>query len=130
METLYGPDILLLSLPLSHSPQYVSKLRHECRPGNSTPSLLPPLSVPSATLPALRYCMTLLRVLMDTLPFGNSQAATNTTRRATPASAQDCITAQERMNYHRCFDVLGKLTKGCVTTAGAISCFDPVSKLN
>ncbi|KAL7369599.1 hypothetical protein ABVT39_003055 [Epinephelus coioides] len=65
---------------------------------------------------------------MDTLPFGNSLAATNTTHRATPASTQDSITAQERMNYHRSFDVVGKLTTGCVTATGAISCFTLVSR--
>lgn len=87
-----------------------------------------PVTWPSPS-PARRYCMTLPWVLMDTLPFGNSPAATNTTRRATPAaSTQDSITAQERMNYHRSFDVVGKLTTGCVTAARAVSCFTLVSK--
>ncbi|KAJ4924057.1 hypothetical protein JOQ06_000299, partial [Pogonophryne albipinna] len=37
-------------------------------------------------------------------------------------STQDSITAQERMNYHRSFEVVGSLTTGSVTAARAVSC--------
>ena len=46
---------------------------------------------------------------MDTLPFGNSPAATNP-----PASTRDGVAAQERMNYRRSFDAVADLTTGCV----------------
>lgn len=55
---------------------------------------------------------------MDTLPFGNSLAATNTAHRAAPASTGGRITAQERMNYHRSFDVVARLTTGALWPPG------------
>lgn len=66
-------------------------LRLESSIGNLTPSLPPSHDPP--LLIGLRYSMTLPWVLMDTLPFGNSPAATNTT----PA----CNTSVHSSQCHR-----------------------------